>query len=49
MRNLLEINTQIPGIARFMSGMKHNTFFRVMFCYVLCQQIFSSVILCYVM
>ena len=31
------------------TGMKHNRFFRVMFCYVLCQKKFYSVMLCSVM
>ena len=30
-------------------GMKDNTIFRVMFCYVLCRKNFSSVMLCYVL
>ena len=33
----------------FKAGMKHNKFFRVMFCYVLCQFFYSSVMLCSVM
>ena len=33
----------------FEAGMKHNKFFRVMFCYVLCQIFYSSVMLCSVM
>ena len=36
-------------ISRWQPGMKHNRFFRFMFCYVLCQKNFSSVMLCSVM
>ena len=35
--------------SRLETGMKHNKFFRVMFCYVLCQIFYSSVMLCSVM
>ena len=37
------------GYSCVKSGIKHNRFFRVMFCYVLCQKNFSSVMLCSVM